>query len=35
MRIGIGADEAAFELKETVKTHLIDLGHEVEDYGVV
>ncbi len=33
MRIGIGCDEAAFDLKETLKRQLLDLGHEVEDYG--
>ncbi|MCB9959444.1 MAG: ribose 5-phosphate isomerase B [Rhodospirillaceae bacterium] len=34
MSIGIGCDEAAFELKEVVKAHLQALGQEVEDYGV-
>ena len=34
MSIAIGADEAAFDLKEKIKTHLIGLGYEVEDYGV-
>lgn len=34
MKIAIGADEAAFELKEKVKTFLASIGQEVEDYGV-
>ena len=34
MTIAMGADEAAFELKETIKKHLIRLGYEVADYGV-
>lgn len=34
MKIAIGADEAAFELKEKVKKHLLSIGQEVEDYGV-
>ncbi len=31
--IGIGADEAAFDLKETLKEHLKAKGIEVQDYG--
>lgn len=33
MKIAIGCDEAAYELKETLKAMLDGLGHEVEDYG--
>ncbi len=33
MRIAIGADEAAFELKETLRRHLEQAGFEVKDYG--
>jgi ribose 5-phosphate isomerase B len=33
-KIGIGADDAAFELKETLVEHLKEKGYEVEDYGV-
>lgn len=33
MKIGIGADHNAFEMKEELKKHIIALGHEVEDYG--
>ena len=33
MRIAIGCDEAAFDLKETLRQTLQQLGHEVEDYG--
>ena len=31
--IAIGADEAAFDLKETLKAHLKARGIEVQDYG--
>ena len=34
MKIAIGCDEAAFNLKETIKSYVVKLGHEVEDYGV-
>jgi len=34
MKIAIGCDEAAFEMKEAVKKYLTGLGHEVDDYGV-
>ncbi|WAH38860.1 ribose 5-phosphate isomerase B [Alicyclobacillus dauci] len=33
MKIAIGCDDAAFYLKETIKEHLIDLGHEPVDFG--
>jgi len=33
MRLAIGCDEAACELKETLKQHLMDAGHEVTDFG--
>ncbi|OUR93472.1 ribose 5-phosphate isomerase B [Halobacteriovorax marinus] len=33
MKIYIGCDHAAFEEKEILKQHLIDLGHLVEDVG--
>lgn len=34
MKIALGCDEAAFKLKETIKEYLIELGEEVDDYGV-
>lgn len=34
MRIALGCDEAAYHLKEVIKKYLIDLGEEVEDFGV-
>lgn len=34
MRIAVGADLNGFEMKEVVKRHLEDLGHEVRDFGV-
>jgi ribose 5-phosphate isomerase B len=33
MHIVVGCDHAAYELKDTVKTHLEKLGHQVEDVG--
>lgn len=33
MRIAIGSDHAGFALKETLKEHLVSLGHQVEDFG--
>ncbi len=33
MRIAIGCDEAAYDLKETVKAAILAAGHSVEDYG--
>lgn len=34
MKIALGCDEAAFNLKEVIKKYLLDLGEEVEDFGV-
>lgn len=34
MKISLGCDEAAFDLKEAIKKHLEDAGHEVVDNGV-
>lgn len=33
MKLGLGADHNAFDLKETVKQYVKELGHEVVDYG--
>jgi RpiB/LacA/LacB family sugar-phosphate isomerase len=33
MRVAIGSDHAGFELKEAVKTSLIDESHEILDVG--
>lgn len=33
MRIAIASDHAGFEYKERLRTHLIDAGHDVLDYG--
>lgn len=33
MLIPIGCDHAGVDLKETVKTHLLSKGFEIEDYG--
>lgn len=33
MKLAIGCDEAAYDLKQTLKQHLIDAGHEVTDFG--
>ncbi len=33
MKIAIGSDHAAFELKQTIKQHLEALGYEHEDFG--
>ncbi|HET9594232.1 MAG TPA: ribose 5-phosphate isomerase B [Anaeromyxobacteraceae bacterium] len=34
MKIAIGCDEAAFQLKELIKGYLKDLHHDVADFGV-
>lgn len=34
MRVAVGADINGLELKEVVKQHLIEKGHEVVDFGV-
>ncbi|WP_309678321.1 ribose 5-phosphate isomerase B [Polaromonas sp.] len=33
MKLAIGCDEAAYDLKQTLKKHLADAGHEVTDFG--
>ncbi len=33
MRIAVGCDEAAYELKETIKRLLLEEKHEVQDFG--
>ena len=33
MKISLGADHRGFELKEKIKKYLIELGHEVTDFG--
>ncbi|RKL66465.1 ribose 5-phosphate isomerase B [Salipaludibacillus neizhouensis] len=33
MKVGIGCDNNAFDLKEVVKNYIEECGHEVEDYG--
>ncbi len=33
MRIALGTDHAGYELKERIKQHLMENGHEVEDFG--
>lgn len=34
MKVAIGADDLGYPLKEIVKRHLLEAGHEVVDYGV-
>ncbi len=33
MKIALGCDEAACEMKELIKKHLHDMGHETDDFG--
>ena len=33
MKIAIGSDHVAYDLKETVKKHVEEMNHEVSDYG--
>lgn len=33
MKIAIGSDHAGFEYKERIKALLVELGHEVRDFG--
>lgn len=33
MKLAIGCDEAAYDLKQMLKKHMIDAGHEVTDFG--
>ncbi|MGB2804541.1 MAG: ribose 5-phosphate isomerase B [Candidatus Zixiibacteriota bacterium] len=33
MRVSLGADHKGFELKDKIKKHLVELGHEVTDFG--
>jgi len=33
MRIAIGSDHAGFRYKEMIKTHLLELHHDVRDFG--
>lgn len=34
MKIGVGSDDAALDLKGVLVEHLKELGYEVEDYGL-
>lgn len=34
MKIAIGSDNAAFELKQILTKHMTELGHEVQDFGI-
>jgi ribose 5-phosphate isomerase B len=33
MKIALGTDHAGYELKERIKRHLMEKGHEVKDFG--
>lgn len=34
MKIAVGADHFGYRLKETIKSHLVDMAYEVVDFGV-
>jgi ribose 5-phosphate isomerase B len=34
MKVALGADQHGYLLKEAIKSHLGELGHEVRDFGV-
>lgn len=33
MKVALGADHGGFELKEAIKSHLIEKGYEIVDFG--
>ena len=33
MRVSLGADHKGFELKDKIKKYLVELGHQVTDFG--
>ena len=33
MKVSIGSDHAGYEYKETIKSYLLEQGHEVRDFG--
>lgn len=33
MKIGIGSDHAGFDYKEKIRQRIVELGHEVKDFG--
>ena len=33
MKIAIGTDHAGYKYKESIKKHLVGLGHDVQDFG--
>ncbi|MBS6396726.1 MAG: RpiB/LacA/LacB family sugar-phosphate isomerase [Clostridiales bacterium] len=35
MKVVIGSDKSGFTLKEAIKAHLLEQGHEVEDCGTI
>ncbi|MDT2759914.1 ribose 5-phosphate isomerase B [Enterococcus xiangfangensis] len=34
MKVAVGCDDNAFELKEEVKNYLVEKGYEIVDYGI-